>query len=724
MSLTAYDVTNRGVGDHIAAFFFEAPPLPFVLPPNMSGEPGPVPAPFNRWSRTPRALAITVIVPPERWMGLKTLADARADQSRKPALEIFGHLSSNNVHGYQGRITTVYSDIQISFGTLTTEGSRDQLEFAVHVQEDEGSRNGRSPMIISYHVPTDFIQAFFSHGLVGFITTRISTGKDRLQHATEAPKCDFERRISDETCVFITKDRPRQTCQGVKEESLRAIIDIRSLIGEAPSNIKFTASLAEVKDLITITGHIDITSANGKRLLVDRAPVHIEESTPFTLNVVIGSKTEGITIPLTFPAPVLRKDSRTRIARKSAYIEVIVAPAKHSTNPEILDTFFLPTTKHIPGQPPATLNTPHLNLDRLPIPSLTDKSRARFLTTLTSLMFSPRELLQRSQNQPTAAAPGNNADKNNSSATTTPSAKLSSPPSARLNLKDSLHAIFTLVSTPPQQGGGGSPPRAAQLFTLSLPSSGAHLLLFISALRLDAAHGSVVLDAAVVPFTKALVEGEGGSGGGSGGGGGGGGGDGGPLTPFLRTLAGTPSYALTLAPAELALWKRALPALAERCRTWMHRPGRCEYEMGGGKVPISLEEGEPVLCGCGCGELPDGFVDFPGWGLVKGYATRVAISPVFVSGMVEEVVEPEVARGMARGRARGMAEERSANSGGVGGGDVKRCRVCGKLGTVEGVVLKKCTRCLEVVYCSVGCQKKDWKRHRVEGAAPGVQGQK
>lgn len=115
-------------------------------------------------------------------------------------------------------------------------------------------------------------------------------------------------------------------------------------------------------------------------------------------------------------------------------------------------------------------------------------------------------------------------------------------------------------------------------------------------------------------------------------------------------------------------------------------------------------------------------MDFPGWGLVKGYATRVAISPVFVSGMVEEVVEPEVARGMARGRARGMAEERSANSGG-GGDDVKRCRGCGKLGTVEGVVLKKCTRCL-VVYCSVGCQKKDWKRHQVEGAAPVAQGQK
>jgi hypothetical protein len=548
-------------------------------------------------------------------MRLAAFVDARADQSRESALEIFGHLSSDNAREQRERITTVYSDIQISFGTLTTEGSRDNINFTVHVQEDEAGWNGTSPMIISYHVP-------------------------------------------------------------------------------------------EVKDIITITGHIDITSAKGKRLLTDRAPVQVEQATPFTLDVIIGGKPEGITIPLTFPAPVLRKDSRTRIARKSAYIEVIASPAKHSTNPEILDSFFLPTTKHIPGQPPATLNIPHINLDTLPIPSLTDKSRARFLTTLTSLMFSPRELLQRSQNQLAAAAPGTNNNAVNNPTTDTAHTKVVSPPSARLNFKESLHAIFTLVSTQKQQHGG-KPPPAARLFTLSLPSSGAHILLFISALRLDAAHGSVVLDAAVVPLTKTLI------------------GANGPLTPFLHNLAqhSIPSYTLTLTDAELALWKRTLPALAERCRTWMHRPdGGCEYENetggggdGGGKVPISLDDGEPVLCGCGCGELPEGFVDFPGWGMVKGHATRVAISPVFVSGMVEEVVEPAVARRMAR------------ESAGGGGGDDdvwRRCRGCGKLETVDDVVLKKCTRCLEVVYCSAACQKQDWKRHRVECAATIARGQK
>jgi hypothetical protein len=634
-------------------------------------------------------------------MRLAAFVDARADQSREPALEIFGHLSSDNAREQRERITTVYSDIQISFGTLTTEGSRDHINFTVHVQEDEAGWNGTSPMIISYHVPADFIQAFFGEGLVGFTTTSLSTGKDRLKEAMEPPKCDFERRISDEAFVFITKDRPRQTCRGVKEDALRAVENMISPKDEAPSNIKFTASFAEVKDIITITGHIDITSAKGKRLLTDRASVQVQQATPFTLDVIIGGKSEGITIPLTFPAPVLRQDSRTRIARKSAYIEVIASPAKHSTNPEILDSFFLPTTKHIPGQPPATLNIPHLNLDTLPIPSLTDKSRARFLTTLTSLMFSPRELLQRGQNQPTAAAPGTNNNNVANPTTDTAHTKVVSPPSARLNFKESLHAIFTLVSAQQQQHGG-KPPPAARLFTLSLPSSGAHMLLFISALRLDAAHGSVVLDAAVVPLTKALIGGNGP----------------GPLTRFLHSLTqhSVPSYTLTLTRDELALWKRTLPALAERCRTWMHRPaGGCEYENetgggndGGGKVPISLEEGEPVLCGCGCGELPEGFVDFPGWGMVKGHATRVAISPVFVSGMVEEVVEPAVARKMAR----------------EGGGDVRRCRGCRKLETADGVVLKKCTRCLGVVYCSAGCQKKDSERHRVECAAIIARGQK
>ena len=37
------------------------------------------------------------------------------------------------------------------------------------------------------------------------------------------------------------------------------------------------------------------------------------------------------------------------------------------------------------------------------------------------------------------------------------------------------------------------------------------------------------------------------------------------------------------------------------------------------------------------------------------------------------------------------------------------CESCGK----KSVSLKKCSRCKKVKYCSVECQTKDWKSHKI-----------
>jgi hypothetical protein len=154
--------------------------------------------------------------------------------------------------------------------------------------------------------------------------------------------------------------------------------------------------------------------------------------------------------------------------------------------------------------------------------------------------------------------------------------------------------------------------------------------------------------------------------------------------------------------AELRLWKRCLPALAERCRTWDHDPATCEYAAQG-RVPLSLEDGKQVLCSCGQGELPDEFIPLPDWETAARYATRVAISPVYASHLVEELIDPALVKAAARGEAWNDGEQMK-----------KACWNCGKTEETEGVRLKKCLRCLEVVYCSSACQKKDWNKHRME----------
>jgi hypothetical protein len=84
-----------------------------------------------------------------------------------------------------------------------------------------------------------------------------------------------------------------------------------------------------------------------------------------------------------------------------------------------------------------------------------------------------------------------------------------------------------------------------------------------------------------------------------------------------------------------------LPGWAERCREWSHVEGKCEY-VKMGRVPVGEGNGEKVLCGCGMGKLPEGFIALPGWEAAARYATRVAISPVFAEGLVEELVDEEL----------------------------------------------------------------------------------
>jgi hypothetical protein len=189
------------------------------------------------------------------------------------------------------------------------------------------------------------------------------------------------------------------------------------------------------------------------------------------------------------------------------------------------------------------------------------------------------------------------------------------------------------------------------------------------------------MDVAVLPLTKGLVEG-------------------GELEGFLLVLRELELCQLEVDDGELGVWKRALPAMVERCRTWMHKEG-CEY-VKAGRVPVSLEHGEPVLCQCGVGVgLEEGFVSIPEWETAAKYATRAAISLVFASPLVEEGISPAEAKVMAE-ELTGKAPPR------------RKCHNCGKVHEVDGVRLKKCAKCFAVEYCSVECQREDWKKHRSE----------
>ncbi|KAL2119120.1 hypothetical protein VTJ04DRAFT_6080 [Mycothermus thermophilus] len=426
-------------------------------------------------------------------------------------------------------------------------------------------------------------------------------------------------------------------------------------------------------DIAAITGRLQVLSDQGKQLLAEKAPIEVRQSSPTTLDVIfygkeraLWGKDRALVLPMTYPVPVLKEGSKTRIARTSGYIEITAPLAKPSTTPTLLeDHDCLPVV--VPTATPSLpvhLNSPRVDLDRLPVINLDEKAHLGFITTLASLTFSSRERRLREQ---TIANPDPNASRANNNPD-------SLAPTSRLNFKESLFTMF-MLSTGVQGGQTG-------LFALSEPAgrTGVHALILVSAVRLDAAHGSVVLDAAVLPFTRELLHSH-------------------ELDEFLVFLRTLECCTLTVDEAELSLWKKALPAMAERCRTWEHLP-ECEY-VKVGKAPVSLRQGDPVLCSCGKGKLPERFVGVPEWETAAKHSTRVAISPIYCSALVEELVAPELAKAVAE-EAEGKRAAR------------KVCRNCGKSEEEDGVKLKNCARCLAVAYCSSACQKKDWKKHRME----------
>ncbi|KKY32509.1 putative mynd finger family protein [Diaporthe ampelina] len=537
---------------------------------------------------------------------------------------------------------------------------RQSEEFIVAIDEDLAAWLGDSDIIATFSVPvaalglaTRYIKVSLCLHNATLPASLLSRKIPELETPTNSePIIIYETDLEDSAHVYLTKNKPGQ--DGLPLYSNLGPTGTKEATEDHKSC--FAADIDFSGVLTTITGRLDISSQNGKKLLAEKAPVDVRKISPFIFEIVLGNRDE--VYPLCFPVPVVKDGSKTRIARTSAYVEV-TAPIADPTAAQTLDDFIFPSTlaksRSSPsiGQTiPVPLNVPHVNLDNLPVLDIADKERLGFLTTLTSCMFSARERKLRDQASDSGLVT-----------------------SARMNFKESLFTMFMLASG--LQGG------QTGLFAIHHPEKGGiHMLLFVSAIRLDGANASVALDAAVIPFTVEMIQG-------------------GKLEPFLLILRELECCTITVDDEELALWKKVLPALAERCRNWTHTP-ECEYAVPGAAVPLSTEAGKQVLCSCGAGRLPQDFISLPEWDVAAQFATRIAISPTYAVAFVEDVIDPSMAENIPRS---GL---------GVQGYDSLRCTNCGGLEAKGGGALMKCARCKTVRYCSAECQKKDWKKHRME----------
>lgn len=583
---------------------------------------------FNTWNTIPIGIAVTLVVPRSNWEKIYA-----ADPTKKCAPTFQVGVSSE-------KYLNVFADVHLAFGKVETSGSSTNDDFSVTVAEDPEGWNGNSPVVVSFFMPAAALQDSTTIDLRIQATTQamLVYGKAGLGHELVV----YRTTTKDASHVFVAKSLP-----GLGEFHAQ-LQEPR----EKEGPVTLTASMDETTDRVaSLTGRFDVTTPQGKKLLTDKVPITLRQTWPYTIDVVFGEDQHVCPVP--YPLPVVQATAKTRIARKSAYVEVIAQLADPSTS-EVMSGFVFPS---LPGPEgvPVTLNGLHINLDSLPILNVepAHKKNNSWLTTLASHQFSARERRMREGHD---AETGMTAD-------------------ARLNFKESVFTLFMLASG--LQGG------QTGLFGLQHTTAGNVMLLFVRCLRLDGAAGTVVADMAALPLTRALV-------------------DSGQLADFLLVLRELQMCAIQVDDDELRLWQRALPALAERCRTWDHKPA-CEYRRPGATVPLGPlgPGGNPLLCGCGRGALPAGYMNLPGWETaVAPHAVRIALSPTFAVPFVESLTDADPA-GLA-GAVRDMG--------------LDRCRHCARTRTPAGAALLKCTRCKDAAYCSRECQKADWKKHRMECA--------
>ncbi|KAI1640756.1 MYND finger [Biscogniauxia mediterranea] len=540
---------------------------------------------FDRWEHIPDILCITIIVPRK---DIEHLYSTKPSRITPPILNIA--LKSPDWENY-------YSSMQIAFGDIETSGVSSSDAFSISIRPDPRGWQGKSPMIVSFYAPTNaLLAANPKEALIGLNVQPAFPTMANFIHLQPALMV-YVTSLGDRETVFFTKYMP----------GMSGYPAIGSRVGtisprDANRNNAYRTSISvhfEDDRIQSFYNRVDFLSAESRKFLRENAPIELRQSLPTSIEIVIG---KGLLVcPVYFPLPVTGDQSKSRVARRTGYIDIIV-PVADPIASRPLSSFVYPVVIDEQSQP-IIINGNHVNLDLLPILSVDnqDKKANQWLVTLASHQFSLRERKLRELAQ---------EEKGIST-------------SLRLNFKESLFTMFMLSSG--LQGG------ATGLFTLTHPKGGIQLIIFVRAIRIDGAAGSVVLDAAVLPLTHKLVKS-------------------GEIGDFLMILRELQLSPISVNGEELMLWKKVLPAFAERCRTWSHGPD-CEYRKPGATVPLSVKPGEQFICTCSNGTLPDQFMNIPEWKEASKYMVRVAISLTFCVPFMEDIIDTQLL-GLERGIER------------------------------------------------------------------------
>ncbi|KAI2620321.1 hypothetical protein GGS26DRAFT_594940 [Hypomontagnella submonticulosa] len=535
---------------------------------------------MTSWKDVPPVVCITLEIP------RKQLATARIMNADKNHALVAMHCRLD-IPNHTGPSENTFQVCQFGFGEVSTTGTPFTNGFNISVSEDSQGWDGKSPLIVSFYVPS----------FVLFLKPQNAEVACAIHGLKMKPFDLYKTALDKSGKVRISRYAPNQTgfpvASGFASEDFVSPGDIN------PGTDTSVAAVIDKKtgQVSTFNGRFNIESAEYRSALREASEVRASNISPCEISVSLGKGKPSFA--LSFPMFVVAGTLKA-MSDKSSSIGVIAPAAGYAG--WIRYPSFMYTT-YLENGEPVNWNIPYLDLDKCPVISTEDRSQLGWLKSHTTSVFSRQEkdfekddrLLRDGREQ------------------------------IRINFKSTL--CYTLFH--------GFAFRNLRALQLSSQDDGkAHMLLLPSSMRLDLSNRTIVLDAAIVPLhagvpLSAIRK----------------------SFQSQPKSHHAPSQIQDhgVSKDELQIWKRALPAYVERCRrSWSHRGPGCAY-VGAGAVPpppppppTSLEGQDSLsLCTCGHGQqqqFPPRYVKGVDWWEddVAKHAVRAAISLPFPAPFLED----------------------------------------------------------------------------------------